>query len=188
MPREISLSTKLNSSGFLETESDSLEEFSYTFKVEYLPPIILECVLPKSYPSHIPPYFTVSVKWLDLAKISSLCDMLDDIWNNQPGQEIIYQWVEWLHSSSFSFLGFDQEIILGPYGLKNDGDKRAISGSISPDVDIPSLKSYNDEQRQENFFKNFHECCICFSEFAGNLSSLHLCYSMIFLNCSNYGE
>lgn len=174
MPKEISVSTKLNSSGFLETETDRLEEFSYTFGVEYLPPIILECVLPKSYPSHIPPYFTLSVKWLDVAKISSLCHMLDDIWNNQQGQEILYQWVEWLHSSSFSFLGFDQEIVLGPYGLKNGGDKRAISGSISPDVDIPSLKSYNDEQRQENFFRNFHECCICFSEFAGNFSSLHL--------------
>lgn len=167
MPREISVSTKLNSSGFLETESDSSEAFLYTFTVEYLSPIILECVLPKLYPSHIPPYFTISVKWLDVAKISTLCHMLDDIWNNQPGQEIIHQWVEWLHSSSLSSLGFDQEIILGPYGVKNDGDKRAISGSISANVDIPSMKSYNDEQRQENFFRNFHECCICFSEFVG---------------------
>lgn len=166
-PKELTVSTKLNSSGALEKENDSSSEFLYSFKVEYLPPIILACVLPKSYPSHLPPHFSISVQWLSATKISDLCHMLDAIWKDQPGQEIIYQWVEWLHSSSLSFLGFDQEIVLGPYGVQNNGDQRAISGCISPNVDIPLMKSYNDEQRQENFSRNFHECCICYSEFAG---------------------
>ncbi|KAL3497867.1 hypothetical protein ACH5RR_040599 [Cinchona calisaya] len=165
-PGEISVSAKLNSSAVGEADNDS-SEFSYSFKVEYLPPIILTCILPKSYPSHLPPYFIISAQWLSCAKISDLCNVLDSIWNEQSGQEVIYQWVGWLQSSCLSFLGFDQEIMLGPYGLKQVGDRRAISGSVSPDVDIPSIKSYNDEQRHENFSKNFHECCICFSEFAG---------------------
>lgn len=142
-------------------------EFSYSFKVEHLQPILLTCLLPKSYPSHHAPYFTISVQWLDSKKISDLCFKLESIWKEQPEQEVIYQWVEWLHSSTLSYLGFDHEIVLGPYGVRHTEDRRAISGSIFPDVDIPSMKSYNDEQHNENFFRNIHECCICFSEFQG---------------------
>ncbi|KAM0059230.1 putative transcription factor C2H2 family [Helianthus debilis subsp. tardiflorus] len=162
-PEELTISTKLNSS----TDTNNSEGFSYSFEVKYIPPIILTCVLPKSYPTHLPPYFTISVQWLDTSKISSLCSMLDSIWNEQHGQEVIYSWAEWLHSSAISFLGFDKEIVLGPYGVKNQGDPRALSGCVSPDVDVPSLKSYNEEQRLENFLKTLQECCICFGEFAG---------------------
>ncbi|GMQ04304.1 hypothetical protein CsSME_00049767 [Camellia sinensis var. sinensis] len=167
-PTELTISTKLTSHSELETKTDSSDEFLYSFKVQHLPPIKLKCLLPKSYPSHLPPYFTISVQWLDSGKISNLCSMLDSFWKEQPGQEVIYRWVEWLHSSCLSHFGFDKEIVLGPYGLRYTGDKRAISGSISPDVDIPSLKSYNDEQCHETFCRNFHECCICFSEFSGS--------------------
>ncbi|XAR70652.1 hypothetical protein NMG60_11027570 [Bertholletia excelsa] len=167
-PSGLAISAKLSSASDLKTKPDSTPDFSYTFNVQYLPPVVLTCLLPKSYPSHLPPYFTISVQWLDFERISKLCSMLDSIWKELPGQEVIYRWVEWLHSSSLSYLGFDKEIALGPYGLRYTGDKRAISGSISPDIDIPSLKSYNDEQQHENFRKNFHECCICFSEFAGS--------------------
>ncbi|CAI9095313.1 OLC1v1031234C1 [Oldenlandia corymbosa var. corymbosa] len=165
-PKEVSVSVNLSSSTVLEREVDT-PEFSYSFKVDYLPPIILTCVLPHSYPSHSPPYFTISVLWLNSAKISTLCGILDSIWNEQSGQEVIYQWVEWLRSSCLPLLGFDREIILGPCGGLHEGDKRAISRSVSAEVDIPLIKSYNDEQRSENFSKDLHECCICFSEFPG---------------------
>ncbi|GFZ15469.1 NDR1/HIN1-like 8 [Actinidia rufa] len=168
-PSELTIFAKLTSSSDLESQTENSNEFSYSFKVQYLPPIVLSCLLPKSYPSHLSPYFTISVQWLDSGKISNLCSMLDSIWKGQPGQEVIYGWVEWLQTSSLSYLGFDKEIVLGPYGLRCNGDRRAISRSITPDVDIPSLKIYNDEQRHENFFRNFHECCICFSEFAVTL-------------------
>ncbi|KAH7832801.1 hypothetical protein Vadar_000072 [Vaccinium darrowii] len=165
---ELTISAKLSSSSDSGTKSDSADEFSYSFKVQYLPPIVLSCLLPKSYPSHLSPYFTVSVQWLDSGKISNICSMLDSLWREQPQQEVIFRWVAWLQSSSLSYLGFDEEIVLGPYGLRYTGDRRAISGSISPDVDIPSLKNYDDQQQQEIFCKNLHECCICFSEFAGS--------------------
>ncbi|MCL7035556.1 hypothetical protein MKW94_025230 [Papaver nudicaule] len=46
-------------------------------------------------------------------------------------------------------------------------DRRAISESISPDVDIRSLLNYNDNKCNEKFCQNLHECCICLSEYAG---------------------
>lgn len=93
--------------------------------------------------------------------------MLDEIWKEQPGQEVVYQWVEWLHGSCLSYLGFDKEIVLRPYCKGHSEDRRAISRSVSLDVDIPSMKSYNDGKCHENFSKNFHECCICFTEYSG---------------------
>ncbi|KAL8104051.1 uncharacterized protein LOC141677297 isoform X2 [Apium graveolens] len=165
--KDITVSTQFNSSSHVQISSDATSEFLYSFKVQYLPPVVLTCLLPKSYPSHLPPHFTMSVQWLNSSNISSLCCMLDSIWNEQPGQEVIYQWAEWLQSSSLSYLGFEEEIILGPYDRIHTADKRAISKCVSPDVDIPSLKSYNDEQCHENFVKNFHQCHICYSEYPG---------------------
>ncbi|KAI3897335.1 hypothetical protein MKW92_047004 [Papaver armeniacum] len=69
------------------------------FKVQYLPPIV----------------------------ISSLCQMLDRIWTDQSGKEIVYP----LHNSSLSHLEFDNNRI--PFGKAADnaaGDRRAISESL----------------------------------------------------------
>ncbi|KAK7309638.1 hypothetical protein RJT34_06531 [Clitoria ternatea] len=163
---EIGVTAKLNSSNEHENVSSN-SEFLYSFKVQYLPPIVLTCLLPKSYPSHQPPIFAISVKWLEPMKILSLCSKLDSIWADQLGQEVIYPWVEWLHGSSLSHLGFDEEITLGPYGKNRVRDERVVSGVGCIEVDIPFLQNYNDERHHDNFLKEFHTCSICFSEYAG---------------------
>ncbi|TYH97355.1 hypothetical protein ES332_A12G237400v1 [Gossypium tomentosum] len=161
------ITTKFNSSNGVGAKSEASVDFSYSFKVQHLPPIVLTCLLPKSYPSHLPPYFTLSVQWLHPARISDLCGQLDSLWKEQEGQEVMYQSAEWLQNFSLSYLGFDKEIILGPYGIENTGDRRAISGSVSPDVDVPFIRSYNEDKLHENFLKGLHECSICLSEHAG---------------------
>lgn len=165
---ETAITSKLNPSNELETVSNNSDDFLYSFKVQYLPPIVLTCLLPKSYPSHQPPIFTISVLWLESLKIYSLCSKLDSIWEEQQGQEVIYQWVEWLHGSSLSHLGFDEEIKLCPYGVNHVGDERVVSGTASPDIDIPLLQNYNNQRHHENFLKELHECQICYSEYPGN--------------------
>ncbi|GER43693.1 E3 ubiquitin-protein ligase RNF14 [Striga asiatica] len=171
VPQGLSITTKFNNSGFVEKGREDISDFSYSFKVEYLPPIILTCLLPKSYPSKCAPKFTIYVQWLEHTKISRLCSELDSIWARNAGQEVIYQWVDWLHNCTLSYLGFDSEILLGPYGVRHDDrqeEMRAISGSASPNIDIPTLKSYNDEKLYEIFCRNIQECSICLSEFAGS--------------------
>lgn len=182
-PREVTVSADLSSSGVLEKKDDESPEFLYSFEVKYLPPIVLTCALPKLYPSHFPPCFIIFAQWLNSAKISELCCMLDSIWKEQSGQEIIYQWVDWLQSSCLSFLGFEGGIILGPYGVRCDKDKRALSGIVSPHVDIPSMKSYNDKNILEKFLTDFHECGICFSEFVGTEFVRLPCLDFFCWNC-----
>ncbi|KAI3941408.1 hypothetical protein MKW92_022218 [Papaver armeniacum] len=144
-------------------------EFLYSFKVQFLPPIVLTCLLSKTYPSHSAPYFTISVQWLDAMRISSLCQMLDTIWTDQSGKEIVYPWLDWLQSSSLSHLEFDNRIpLVASFGkADNAGDIRAISESVSPDVDIRFILNYNDDKLNEEFCQNLHECCICLSDHPG---------------------
>ncbi|KAL1315761.1 uncharacterized protein [Arachis hypogaea] len=180
---EIAIIAKLNSSNELDVASGNSDDFFYSFKVQYLPPIVLTCLLPKSYPSHQPPLFTVSVQWLESLDILSLCSQLDSIWAEQQGQEVIYQWVDWLQSSSLSHLGFDKEIILGRNGVNCVGDERVVSGSISLDAAIPFLRGYNKERHNENFLKELHECSICFSEYPGTEFVRLPCQHFFCLKC-----
>ncbi|CAH9117721.1 unnamed protein product [Cuscuta epithymum] len=168
VPKELTVSVNLKASTISTQSGDSVPDFRYSFRVEHLPPITLSCLLPESYPSHLPPHFTMSVQWLKSSKISQLCHFLDSIWKEQPGQEVIYQWVEWLQSSSLSYLQFDQELQLSLYDVGVMEDRRAISGSSSPDIDIPLLRSYDKEHRYEFFIKNIQECCICIGEYPGS--------------------
>ncbi|WCJ29144.1 NDR1/HIN1-like 8 [Euphorbia peplus] len=183
LPPEFMVMAGFNSPDDLNTKTENTDEFLYSFKVQYLPPIEITCLLPKSYPSHQPPLFTILVKWLDSPKVSRLCSMMDSIWMEQPGQEIIYQWVEWLQNSSLSHLGIDNEITLGPYGIRYGGDTRSASTGISLDVDVPSLMSYNAEHCHENFIKNLHKCLICYNEYAGSDFIRLPCHHFFCLKC-----
>ncbi|XP_048557066.1 E3 ubiquitin-protein ligase RNF14-like [Triticum urartu] len=142
------------------------DEFSYTCNFEYLPPLILTCLLPKSYPSKEPPYFTVTAKWMDGPDVSQLCEMLDTIWAELPGQEVIYQWVEWIRSSSLLNLWFDGKILLGQdiQSRRHNGDRRAISRSISLESVIPSMLSYSSKKRYQAFLEDLHMCKICLNQ------------------------
>uniref|UniRef100_A0A0D6R6B6 RBR-type E3 ubiquitin transferase n=1 Tax=Araucaria cunninghamii TaxID=56994 RepID=A0A0D6R6B6_ARACU len=140
---------------------------TYTFRVQHLPPIVLTCVLPKSYPFYMPPQFTILAYWLDSGNICKLCNALDNIWSEDQGQVVLYKWAEWLRSSSLPALGFNHEVLLDPYGMQTKADGRAISGCSSPNVDIPRLMQYNDEKNNEVFCSTFYMCNICFTEYPG---------------------
>uniref|UniRef100_A0ACD5YY81 Uncharacterized protein n=1 Tax=Avena sativa TaxID=4498 RepID=A0ACD5YY81_AVESA len=160
---------------------DASDNLVHKFRVEHLPPILLTCYLLPSYPSHQPPLFTISTEWLDKVKISSLCQMLDVIWEEQQGMEVIYQWVQWLQNSSLSHLGFTDEIILSKGDIACDedgGDKRACIYDYAPDIITPRIMRYNDDKRHETFLHDMHDCMICFSECPG--------VDFIILPCDHY--
>ncbi|GJN26566.1 hypothetical protein PR202_gb14507 [Eleusine coracana subsp. coracana] len=179
IPDAIDVSTKLSyGDGILRYGGacdGNEDDLVYKFRVEHLPPILLTCLLPSSYPSHHPPLFTISTEWLDKGMISSLCRMLDYIWEEQHGMEVTYQWVQWLQSSSLSHLGFDNEIVLSKGNVtcsEDGGDERACSDNASPDAIIPRMIRYNDNRHHEAFLNAIHNCMICFSELPGSSFAL----------------
>ncbi|KAM0877837.1 hypothetical protein ACQ4PT_035228 [Festuca glaucescens] len=141
-----------------------------TFSVEHLAPISLTCLMPPSYPSHQPPYFTLGIQWLDRAKVFSLCHMLDSIWAQQPGQEVVFEWVQWLQSSMLSHLGFDGRIIIRQSDRMMDHvDVRAVGDILSVEEIVERLISYNEEQCHETFLRGIHVCTICLHEYTAVL-------------------
>ncbi|KAI3856521.1 hypothetical protein MKX03_028363 [Papaver bracteatum] len=177
----------IGSEAMATADNNSNAFFYSTFKVQYLPPIVLTCLLPNGYPSHCAPLFTICVQWLDPMRISSLCQMLDRIWTDQSGKEIVYPWVDWLHNSSLSHLEFDNNNNGIPFGNKASdnaaGDRRAISESVSLDVDTRSILNYNDDKLNEEFCQNLHECGICLSDHPGNSFVRLPCKHFFCRNC-----
>ncbi|KAF7011538.1 hypothetical protein CFC21_025831 [Triticum aestivum] len=151
-----------------EDDGDEPEEYSCTCNLDYLPPLVLTCLLPQSYPRKDPPYFTVTAKWMDGSQVCQICEMLDDIWAQLPGQEVVYQWVEWTRSSSLSHLWIDGKIILGPGSPAHKSDNRAISRGLPLNYVIPSMLSYSSKKRRKAFLDDLHMCLICLTESNGS--------------------
>ncbi|XP_037489482.1 E3 ubiquitin-protein ligase RNF14-like [Triticum dicoccoides] len=152
----------------VSVELPGVDDYPTKFSVEHLAPISLTCLMPPSYPSHHSPYFTLAVQWLDNVKISSLCDMLDSLWAQQPGQEVIFEWVQWLQSSTLSHFGFDDGIVIrDSVSTMDHVDVRLVGEILSVEDVVQQLINYNEEQCQESFLQGFHVCMICFSEYKG---------------------
>ncbi|KAL6651307.1 hypothetical protein ACP70R_010232 [Stipagrostis hirtigluma subsp. patula] len=149
-------------------DDDPSNQYFHTFSVQHLAPISLTCLMPPSYPSHHPPYFTLGAQWLGSVKVSSLCQMLDSIWAQQPGQEVVFEWVQWLQSSALPHLGFaDQIVIRQSDSMMGPLDARSVGELVSLESAIQLLISHNEEQCHESFLSGLHDCRICFSEYAG---------------------
>ncbi|KAL2629113.1 hypothetical protein R1flu_013799 [Riccia fluitans] len=151
------------------SEADSTRVFT----VQFLPPLRLVYNLPVSYPSHSPPLFTLSCTWLNSRRLSKLCSSLDKLWDEEQGQVVVYSWVEWLKTQTLSSLGISERIELGPSGVCEEiysgveSDERASAGFISVDLDISLLLRYNEDKKNEEFYKTLQTCYICFSEHLG---------------------
>ncbi|KAF7011539.1 hypothetical protein CFC21_025832 [Triticum aestivum] len=152
----------------IEEDGDEPEDYSCTFNLDHLPPSVLTCLLPPWYPSKDPPYFTITAKWMDGSQVSQIYEMLDAIWVEFPGQEVVYQWVEWIRNSSLSHLWIDGKIILGPDSPAKKTDSRAISRAIPLDYVIPSMLSYSSKKRPKDFLEDLHMCMICLNESNGS--------------------
>jgi E3 ubiquitin-protein ligase RNF14 len=96
--------------------------------------------------------------------------MLDSIWAQQPGQEVVFEWVQWLQSSMLSHLGFDGRIIIRQSDRMMDPvDVRAVGDILSVEEIVEHLISYNEEQCHETFLRGIHVCTVCLQEYTGNL-------------------
>lgn len=162
-------STDISTPGTKVDGDNSDEGFLYAFKVQYLPPILLTCILPKSYPSNHAPYFTISAQWLNKLQVSSLSSVLDSIWRQQKGEEVIFQWTEWLHNSALAYLGYDEGVVLSTPDdvVSCTGDDRVMFRNDKLEQIIHIMMSYNEERCNDAFYNNSHQCLICYNGYSG---------------------
>ncbi|GJN21920.1 hypothetical protein PR202_gb09443 [Eleusine coracana subsp. coracana] len=161
-----------------DDDEDDNEGLLYACTLQHLPPVTLTCVLPRSYPSTRAPYFVVTAKWLDEPEVSRFCSVLDEIWAELPGEEVVYRWADWLSSSSWSCIASEDQLVLGPDAISYGGDERAIGRNVTLDSTIPRMRDYSEERSHEIFDQSIHVCGVCFSENAGK--------SFVRLPCEHY--
>jgi E3 ubiquitin-protein ligase RNF14 len=80
--------------------SGNAELQEHHLSLSSLPPVFLEIVLPPAYPLHAAPDIVschVSGSWVP--RSGRLLEKLIGLW--QPGDVILYTWVEWIRSAEF---------------------------------------------------------------------------------------
>ncbi|CAL7945254.1 unnamed protein product [Xylocopa violacea] len=79
-------------------------------KILHLPPLKLHVFLPENYPSEFPPKFTLYSSWLHLSLLTKLCKKLDNLWEENKGQEILFIWVAFLQDETLEFLNIQERL------------------------------------------------------------------------------
>ncbi|OXU22387.1 hypothetical protein TSAR_005079 [Trichomalopsis sarcophagae] len=86
-------------------KSDQRPEKVY---ISHVPPLTLLITLPLDYPSTSPPKFTLRSSWLNPSSISKLCKELDQLWESNKGQEILFTWIGFLQSETLECLNIQE--------------------------------------------------------------------------------
>ena len=82
------------------TGSETTETQEHHLTLSSLPPVLMEVVLPPTYPLFEAPKITsfhVSGSWIPRSGL--LLEALMEMW--RPGEGILYTWVEWIRSAAF---------------------------------------------------------------------------------------
>nr|NP_001123340.1 Zn-finger (RING/cysteine-rich C6HC)-7 [Ciona intestinalis]FAA00216.1 TPA: zinc finger protein [Ciona intestinalis] len=149
--------------------------------VSFLPPIQLNFALSDGYPSDEPPQFNLSCVWLSPSQLYELCLKLDEIWQKEEGNVILYEWFQFLQDDSLSILGINDNLhicdefesssqsstIASSKPGINKPCKRGLQTAHSYAEILPTLLNYDQQKQQEIFFTSVFSCNICFVDKKG---------------------
>ena len=93
-------SVSLNS----ESSNNNHQDDCFSIKVNHLPPIVLNFVLPHSYPSDSPPNISLFCSWLNKEQLAQLKESLINLWKDSGGSVILFTWQSFLQDDSMKFL------------------------------------------------------------------------------------
>ncbi|XP_031848101.1 E3 ubiquitin-protein ligase RNF14 [Nomia melanderi] len=119
------------------------EEPLQKIQISHLPPLTLYIILPEDYPSASPPKFTLCSSWLRLPLLGKLCKKLDQLWEENKGQEILFTWVGFLHDETLEFLNIQESInISSVYTRYQEALEKAqgvVKNKVADNVDKESI-------------------------------------------------
>ncbi|XP_061175759.1 E3 ubiquitin-protein ligase RNF14-like [Saccostrea echinata] len=145
--------------------SDSGMRIIGSVSVKYLYPISLTIVLPHEYPSSASPKFTMSCPWLTSPQMTSLCHMLDRLWEESMSMPVLFTWITWLQENVTEYLGLRDKVLL--QDDFEDGDNRVISDHMQIEEAVTNIMRYDQHRDEEEFQQNEQECGICFDQQTG---------------------
>jgi len=122
-----------------------------------LPPLLLDIVLPSSYPLHSAPillHLHATHSWLSRAALLLLKQKLIAMW--AEGEGILYGWVEWFKSGDFL------------EAVNSTGDRIVHLSHPSPTRLAKLLASHDALSAQEVFSHMSHPCAICMTSLKGS--------------------
>ncbi|XP_015601171.1 E3 ubiquitin-protein ligase RNF14 isoform X2 [Cephus cinctus] len=78
--------------------------------ISHLPPLTLFITLPPTYPSESSPIFKLCSSWLSQPVLAKLCKKLDQLWEENKGQEILFTWIAFLKNETLEFLNIQNSV------------------------------------------------------------------------------
>ncbi|XP_073680786.1 E3 ubiquitin-protein ligase RNF14 [Garra rufa] len=164
------------------------EQNSTEHNISFLPPLVLSFEFPADYPSASPPVFTISSKWLTRVQITALCKRLDELWEENQGNVVLFTWMQFLKEESLESLGIQSPLeiqstesesgqkqaadVSGEKSKAQDLDPRAVQ-EVDAGADIlTQLLDFDEAQKQKVFDGKVFCCGICYSEKLGSDSLL----------------
>ncbi|XP_057216009.1 E3 ubiquitin-protein ligase RNF14-like [Triplophysa rosa] len=176
---EIHLCLELPSDFKLIVKEPTCVEYGISFL-----PTILSFDLPVDYPSSSAPVFSLSSKWLTGERITTLCKRLDELWEANRGNVVLFTWIQFLKEETLEFLGIHSPLEIQSIAGQSQGesgqtqaaekskpqelDPRAVQ-EVELRTDILShLLDFDEAQKQKVFDGKVFCCGICFSEKLGS--------------------
>ncbi|KAF2128806.1 RWD-domain-containing protein [Dothidotthia symphoricarpi CBS 119687] len=111
-------------------------------RLEYLPPLHLEIVLPTNYPAEAPPLIKLAaIPWLPEDIAHKLTDEAKSIWDEYGGGTVLFSYISSLQEQAETAFGLEELTL--PSSLRNE------------------LEDYNRRTKRELFDKETFDCVVC---------------------------
>ncbi|TFK41398.1 hypothetical protein BDQ12DRAFT_647377 [Crucibulum laeve] len=145
--------------------SSSADTKPETISLSTLPPLLLQLILPPTYPLQSPPQIlSIRATHMWLPKIAMVQSALLDQWQ---GEGVLYNWVEYIRTGEF----------LEPLSFIADGDTIQIPHT-APQLLVPLLTKYEESSKSTQFAQNSYLCSVCLTSLKGSkclkLSCTHI--------------
>ncbi len=133
-------------------------------------------------------YSAQLISYLMSKKITALCKRLDELWEKNRGNVVIFTWIQFLKEDTLEFLNIQSPLEIQTIdgqpqceSVQNEAVDTAVEKSKLQDLDqravqevyhhadiLTQLLDFNEAQKQKEFDSKFFCCGICFSENLGS--------------------
>eukprot|EP00301_Raphidiophrys_heterophryoidea_P004560 c11976_g1_i2.p1 GENE.c11976_g1_i2~~c11976_g1_i2.p1 ORF type:complete len:751 (-),score=151.90 c11976_g1_i2:251-2503(-) len=147
--------------------------WSVPIQLQYLPAIRLTATLPLSYPSTLPPVFTLTCDWLSANQITGISKQLHQVWASQVGSPVLFAWMDAISSyitSNILTSSPSTVLSLPPFTTTTSSSSSSSSSmpQATPSSELATheplllyLIRYNRLRQREQYNMQIVQCPVC---------------------------